>query len=163
MLRANSSDSIAAAPESMLRGILVCSRDIVSVFAWLANLEFYGTCAGASKDIPFEWLPPQRLIARRSTKSRQRHEKPHSLSYQATTLTQFVPTTCVNGASTVEEFEFQRKSTETSSSSLSASMPFIGPSTAFRKAALTRCAEGGFSVRTVRSTTLTSGVGTRSE
>src|SRR5205807_4678163 len=79
----------------------------------------------------------QRFLTRRSTKSRQLQEKPHSLSYHATTLTQFVPTTCVYATSTIAEFGFPRKSIETSSSSLRARMPFIGPSAALRKAALT--------------------------
>src|SRR5437667_7450564 len=55
MLRTNSSDSIAATPESVVRRILLCSRDIVFVFACLANVDFYGTCAAARGSIHLEW------------------------------------------------------------------------------------------------------------
>src|SRR6266566_1218023 len=154
MLRANSSDSIAATPESVVRRILLCSRDIVFVFACLAKVNFYGTCAAARESIHLEW----------GAVSETHCQKVHQVA-AATRKTPLivVPSHYLNAvcscrvreASTIEEFEFPRKSAETSSSSLSASMPFIGPSSAFRKAALTLSAAVGFSVRTVRSTTLT--------
>ena len=52
-----------------------------------------------------------------------------------------------------------RKSMETSSSSVYSRMPFMGPSAAWRMAALMVATVAGFSVVTVRSTTLTFGRG----
>src|SRR5579863_2861656 len=101
--------------------------------------------------------------ARSVIKSRQRLEYPHSLSYHARTLAQFVPTTRVYPESTIEECEFPRKSAETSSSSVYSRMLFMGPSAALLSAAFTVFTVTGFSVNTVRSTTLTFGVGTRME
>src|SRR5579872_1018614 len=96
-------------------------------------------------------------------KSRQRLEYPHSLSYQASTLAQFVPTTRVYSESTIEEWGLLRKSMETSSSSVYSRIFFIGPSAAALSAAFTELTVTGLSVNTVRSTTLTLGVGTRME
>ena len=50
---------------------------------------------------------------------------------------------------------------DTNSSSVYSRMPFIGPSAALLRAAFTPATVAGFSVMTVRSTTLTLGVGTR--
>src|SRR6202034_3368170 len=86
---------------------------------------------------------------------------PHSLSYQERTFTQFPPTTIVYPESTIDEFGLARKSMETNSSSEYSRMPFIGPSAAAFRAELTLSFVAGFSTMTVRSTTLTLGVGTR--
>src|SRR5580704_15125893 len=94
-------------------------------------------------------------------RSRQRQEYPHSLSYHASTFTQRSPTTLVYPESTMEEFGLPLKSAETSSSSVYASTPFIGPLAAALRAVLTDSTVAGFSTKTVRSTTLTFGVGTR--
>src|SRR5215212_6207334 len=51
------------------------------------------------------------------TRSRTRHEYPHSLSYQESILTAVPPITFVFSASTIDEFEFPRKSIETRGSS----------------------------------------------
>src|ERR1700733_10720090 len=96
-------------------------------------------------------------------KSRQRQEYAHSLSYHANTFAQFVPTTRVYSESTIEECGFPRKSMETSSSVVYSRMFFIGPSAALLSAAFTALTVTGFSVKTVKSTTLTFGVGTRME
>nr|GLL30457.1 hypothetical protein VITISV_031969 [Ipomoea trifida] len=88
---------------------------------------------------------------------------PHSLSYQATTLTMSSPITIVKEASMVEETSVHLKSTETRGASQTSNMPFRGPSAAFLKAALTSSAVSPFfSTFTTRSTTETLGVGTRS-
>src|SRR6266403_3541561 len=94
-------------------------------------------------------------------KSRHRHEYPHSLSYHARTFTQRSPTTFVYSESTIEEFELPLKSAETSSSSVYPRIPFIGPCAAAFSAALTLSFVAGLSTNTVKSTTLTFGVGTR--
>src|SRR5467141_4643879 len=104
---------------------------------------------------------PQNFEARSLMRSRQRQEYPHSLSYQARTFTQRSPTTLVYSESTMEEFELPLKSAETSSSSVYARMPFMGPFAAAFRATLTASLVAGFSTNTVRSTTLTLGVGTR--
>jgi hypothetical protein len=90
-----------------------------------------------------------------------RFEKPHSLSYQAKTLAMSPSTTLVRGASTIEEAGLPRKSIETSSSSVTSRMPFMGPAAAFLRAPLMSSADAFFESRHVRSTTETLGVGTR--
>ena len=91
------------------------------------------------------------------------HLYPHSLSYQATTLTISSPMTIVNEESMVEETSVHRKSTETRGTSHTSNMPFSGPSAAFLKAPLTSSAEMPFFATFItRSTTDTLGVGTRS-
>uniref|UniRef100_A0A2P2JS94 Glyceraldehyde-3-phosphate dehydrogenase Bic isoform X1 n=1 Tax=Rhizophora mucronata TaxID=61149 RepID=A0A2P2JS94_RHIMU len=101
-------------------------------------------------------------MATRCAKSTTLWLYPHSLSYQATTLTISSPMTMVNEESIVEETSLQRKSTDTRGSSQTSSIPFNGPSAAFLNAALTSSAEMPFfSTFTTRSTTDTLGVGTR--
>ena len=70
-------------------------------------------------------------------------------------------TTLVSGASTTDECGLPRKSTETSSSSVTSRMPFIGPAAACRNAPLMSSAVAFFPSSTVRSTSDTFGVGTR--
>src|SRR6267142_246848 len=94
-------------------------------------------------------------------RSRIRQLKPHSLSYQENTLTNLSPSVFVNGASTMDECGLCRKSTETSSSSVYCSMPFKGPLAAAFNAWFTDSTVTGLAVRAVRSTSETSGVGTR--
>src|SRR5207244_9529408 len=93
--------------------------------------------------------------------SRSLQLNPHSLSYQENTFTMRSPTALVSGPSTIDECGLWRKSTETSSSSENCRTPFSGPLAAAFNASLTDCIETGFAVLTVRSTTETSGVGTR--
>src|SRR5580704_10293737 len=109
--------------------------------------------------VPYAYI----FDAKSVTRSLQRLEYPHSLSYHARTLAQFVPTTRVYPESTIEECGFPRKSAETSSSSVYSRIFFMGPSAAVFRAAFTVATVTGFSVNTVRSTTLTFGVGTRME
>ena len=100
----------------------------------------------------------------RLIRSRTRQEYPHSLSYQEITLTQLPPTTRVMGASTMEERESPLKSDETSSFSSIAEVALQwADSEAFFSAALTSSLVVVFSTQTTRSTTETSGVGTRME
>src|ERR1700681_2211224 len=94
-------------------------------------------------------------------RSRHRQEYPHSLSYHASTFTQRSPTTLVYPESTMDEFELPLKSADTSSSSVYPRIPFIAPLAAEFNAALTDSTVAGLSTNTVRSTTLTFGVGTR--
>src|SRR4029077_5047766 len=81
--------------------------------------------------------------------SRRRTLKPHSLSYQANTLTIRSPSAFVSGPSTLNECGFCRKSPATSSSSVYWRIPFIGPSAAAFNAAFTVSTEAGLAVRTV--------------
>src|SRR5436190_22369593 len=94
-------------------------------------------------------------------RSRMRQLKPHSLSYHEKTFTIFSPSVFVSSESRMDECELCRKSTETSSSSQYCRPPIIGPSAAALNAAFTDSTVTGFDVVTVRSTTETSGVGTR--
>src|SRR3981189_3068546 len=94
-------------------------------------------------------------------KSRQRQEYPPPLAYQGTPFTQRSPTTLVYPASTMEECGLPLKSAETSSSSVYAKIFFIAPFAADFSAPLTVATVAGLSTKTVRSTTLTFGVGTR--
>src|SRR4029077_10498088 len=94
-------------------------------------------------------------------KSRQRQEYPHSLSYQASAFTHRSPTTLVYPASTMEECGLPLKSAETSSSSVYARIFFMAPFAAAFSAPFTLSTVVGLSTNTVRSTTLTLGVGTR--
>ena len=69
----------------------------------------------------------------------------------------------VSGASTMEEYGLPLKSAETSSSSVTARMPFRSLAAASRRASLMVSADTGSRVITARSTSETFGVGTRSE
>src|SRR5260370_2872757 len=94
-------------------------------------------------------------------RSRTRHEYPHSLSYQETTFTR-LPTTRVDGASTIEESGLPLKSDDTSSPSSNPRYPFSGPlSDAAFRAAFTSSLVAFFSTSATRSTTETFGVATR--
>jgi len=64
-------------------------------------------------------------------------------------------------ASTIDECELPRKSTDTSSSSVTSRTPFMGPAAAFLRAALMSSALVALPSSTVRSTSDTFGVGTR--
>src|SRR5690348_8410189 len=97
----------------------------------------------------------------KSIRSRTRQEYPHSLSYQAITLTQFPATTMVRSESTIEDRESPLKSAETNSCSSYPRYPFRGPdSVAFLNAAFTSSFVVFFSTQATRSTTDTFGVGT---
>src|SRR3989338_3913697 len=95
------------------------------------------------------------------TRSTILHEKPHSLSYQDTTLAKFPSSTMVDAASTIEERGFPVKSTETSFLVSYPRIPFMGPFAALSNARLISSAVAFFASSTERSTTDTSGVGTR--
>ena len=69
----------------------------------------------------------------------------------------------VSGASTIEEFGFPLKSLDTSSSSVTDRMPLRSLAAASRRASLIVSADTGSLVMTARSTSETSGVGTRNE
>src|SRR6516165_7154684 len=77
------------------------------------------------------------LFTSNRTKSTQRLEYPHSLSYQDSTFTKSPSITFVYGASTIDEYGLPLKSIETSSSCEYARMPLSGPSAAAFSAALT--------------------------
>src|SRR5258708_34366611 len=95
-------------------------------------------------------------------RSRTRHEYPHSLSYQETTLTR-LPTTRVQSESTMEERGSPLKSDDTSSFSSYPRYPFSGPlSDAAFSAAFTSSLVAFFSASATRTTTETLCVGTRS-
>src|SRR5712692_7512451 len=92
-----------------------------------------------------------------------RQLKPHSLSYQLTTLAQSPARTAVDGASTMDECGSFLKSEDTSSSWLTARMPRSSPPAASSNAALMSSAVVVLPSCTVRSTTDTSRSGTRKE
>src|SRR6202048_5562796 len=92
-----------------------------------------------------------------------RQLKPHSLSYQETTLAERSPSTRVDGASTIEECGSLLKSEETSSSGETASTPLSSPPAASSKAPLISSTLVGLARSTLRSTTETSRTGTRKD
>src|SRR5688500_20339190 len=94
-------------------------------------------------------------------RSATRQLKPHSLSYHAMILTSVPPITIVIEESMIDERPSPRKSDDTSGSSLTPRMPFIGPASAARHAALGSSTEVDRPTAAVTSTTLTVGVGTR--
>src|SRR6516225_9986482 len=96
-----------------------------------------------------------------SVVSIMRLEKPHSLSYQAHTLTSVPSITLVRVASNTEECASWLKSIDTSGASLYASMPFIGPAAACCSALFTSSTEVARLALKVRSTSETLMVGTR--
>src|SRR5438309_10324359 len=96
-------------------------------------------------------------------KSTMRQLKPHSLSYQETTLAARSPSVRVAGASTIEECGSDLKSEETSSSRETARMPFSAPHASSSKAWLIWSAVVGLARSTLRSTTETSRTGTRKD
>ena len=97
-----------------------------------------------------------------ATRSTTLHAYPHSLSYHANTLTKFWSRATHAEASKTHDADSPMKSDDTAGSSTYETMPFISPSAACLTAALTASIEAGRSRRTVRSTTETSGTGTRS-
>src|SRR6185503_8735623 len=101
------------------------------------------------------------LAATKPMRSATRQLNPHSLSYQATTLIKVPPITIVIDESMIDERLSPRKSDETRGSSLTPRMPFMGPASAARKAALSSSTDVGRATSAVKSTMLTVGVGTR--
>src|SRR5947199_1817521 len=94
-------------------------------------------------------------------RSRTRHEYPHSLSYQARTLTRFPSISAVEGRSTMDEWGLPLKSHDTSCSSHASRMPRSLPAALSRNALFTASAVADFSSSATRSTTDTLIVGTR--
>merc|ERR1719373_407100 len=86
---------------------------------------------------------------------------PHSLSYQDTSFTKLSFKEIPAPTSKMEEDLQLTKSVETTSSSVQSRTPFIGPAAASLMAATISSYLAAFSKRQVRSTTDTSGVGTR--
>jgi hypothetical protein len=132
----------------------------MSLTLFLSVLFFYAK-------VPCEVHNPQKKVSPRCRggykENKQSYLYPHSLSYQATTLTISSPITIVRDESMVDETSLHLKSTETSGTSQTARMPLSGPSAAFLKAALTSSAVMPFfATLMTRSTTETFGVGTRS-
>merc|ERR1719492_361216 len=86
---------------------------------------------------------------------------PHSLSYQETSFTKVSLRAMPAPTSKMEEDLQLTKSVDTTSSSVQSKTPFMGPAAASLIAATISSYFAGFSKRQVRSTTDTSGVGTR--
>src|SRR5260370_19739237 len=96
-------------------------------------------------------------------RSTMRQLNPHSLSYQLTTLARCGPSIRVNGASTIDECGSPLKSDDTSSSWLTARIPFSSPLAASSNAALMSSTVVDLPSSTLRSTTETSRTGTRND
>merc|ERR550537_225662 len=94
-------------------------------------------------------------------RSTRRLEYPHSLSYQDTSLTKFLFKAMPALMSKIEENLLPMKSVLTTSSSVQLKTPFIEPSDSALMAATISSIVASFSNLHVRSTTETSGVGTR--
>merc|ERR1719253_599403 len=86
---------------------------------------------------------------------------PHSLSYQEISFTKVLFSAMPALMSTIDENLQPGKSVLTTSSSVWDGMPFIGPAAASLMAATISSMDASFSSLQVRSTTDTSGVGTR--
>merc|ERR1719471_955901 len=86
---------------------------------------------------------------------------PHSLSYQETSFTKVSLRAMPAPTSKMDEDLQLTKSVDTTSSSVWSKMPFMGPAAASLMAATISSYLAGFSSRQVKSTTDTSGVGTR--
>jgi len=95
------------------------------------------------------------------SKSHNLFEYPHSLSYQEIILKNLLLISMHDLASTIEECGFPTMSKETIWSSVYPKNPFIDHSDAFLKAAKISFKEVSFLVRTTKSTTDPSAVGTR--
>merc|ERR1719262_1370036 len=93
--------------------------------------------------------------------STRRLEYPHSLSYHETIFTKLLFSEIPALMSTTDEVFSPTKSVETTSSSTYPRTPFMGPSASALIAATMSSIDAPFSMRHVRSTTETSGVGTR--
>merc|ERR550525_1566033 len=101
------------------------------------------------------------LDAMYTARSTKRLEYPHSLSYQETSLTKVSVSAMPAPTSKMEDDLQLTKSVGTTSSSVQSKTPFMGPAAASLTAATISSYLAGFSSRHVRSTTDTSGVGTR--
>merc|ERR1719421_2476677 len=99
--------------------------------------------------------------AMKRARSTKRFEYPHSLSYQLTIFTKLSLRAIPAPMSTTEDAGHVTKSVETTSSSVQSRTPFIGPAAASLTLATMSSILAGLSVAKVRSTTETSGVGTR--
>merc|ERR1719411_2255813 len=86
---------------------------------------------------------------------------PHSLSYQETSFTNVSLREMPAPTSKIDEDLQLTKSVDTTSSSVQSNTPFMGPAAASLIAATISSYLAGFSSRQVKSTTDTSGVGTR--
>merc|ERR1719203_1014139 len=94
-------------------------------------------------------------------KSTKRFEYPHSLSYQVTSFTKVSFSEMPAPTSKMEDALQLTKSVDTTSSSVQSRTPFMSPAAYSFTAATISSYLAGFSKRQVRSTTDTSGVGTR--
>merc|ERR1719473_137839 len=94
-------------------------------------------------------------------RSTTRFEKPHSLSYHETILWKLSVSEMPAVASTIDEFLLCTKSVDTTASSVKPRMPAIGPVDAALSAAMISSYDAPLLSVHVRSTTETSGVGTR--
>merc|ERR1711963_26529 len=94
-------------------------------------------------------------------KSTRRFEYPHSLSYQLTSLTKLSFREMPAPTSKIEDDLHVTKSVDTTSSSVQSRTPFMSPAAYSLTAATISSYLAGFSRRQVKSTTETSGVGTR--
>merc|ERR1712113_362720 len=90
-----------------------------------------------------------------------RLEYPHSLSYHVTSLTKLSFKAMPAPTSKIEDDLQETKSVDTTSSAVHERTPFMGPADASFTAATISSYLVGFSKRQVKSTTDTSGVGTR--
>merc|ERR550537_223866 len=94
-------------------------------------------------------------------RSTRRLEYPHSLSYQDTSLTKFLFSAMPALMSKIDEYLLPMKSVLTTSSAVQLRTPFMDVSDASLMAATISSMVASFSNLHVRSTTETSGVGTR--
>src|SRR5207248_804304 len=114
-----------------------------------------------ARDVDGRYRGLQSRSAIYEMRSTMRQLKPHSLSYQLTTLARCEPSMMVSGASTIDECGSPRKSDETSSSWLTLRMPWSSPLAASSNAALMSSTVVDLPSSTLRSTTDTSRTGTR--
>merc|ERR1711953_1560625 len=96
-----------------------------------------------------------------TARSTRRFEYPHSLSYQETSFTKLSFRAMPAPTSKMDEDLQVTKSVDTTSSAVQSKTPFMGPSAAALIAATMSSYLAPFSMRHVKSTTETSGVGTR--
>merc|ERR550525_758843 len=101
------------------------------------------------------------LDAMYTARSTKRLEYPHSLSYHDTSFTKVSVRAMPAPMSKIDDDLQLTKSVETTSSSVKSKMPFMGPAAASLMAATMSSYLAGFSSLQVKSTTDTSGVGTR--
>merc|ERR1712232_383038 len=96
-----------------------------------------------------------------TARSTRRFEYPHSLSYHDTSFTKLSFRAMPAPTSKIEDDLQVTKSVDTTSSAVQSKTPFMSPSAAALIAATMSSYFAAFSMRQVRSTTDTSGVGTR--